>query len=298
MLTNPPSQNGNPAQIGPYRCGRGQPLLFIAGPCVIETETLTLTIAERLRAIADSLGIQVVFKASFDKANRTSNAAFRGAGMREGLAVLAKVKQATGLPVTTDIHESYQAEPVAEVCDLLQIPAFLARQTDLLVAAARTGRAVNVKKPQFSAPWDMRHVVDKLAAAGCENLLLCERGTFFGYGRLVNDMRAIPQMQSLGRPVIFDATHSVQEPGGLGSATGGNRAMVEPLARAATALGVDGLFFETHPTPDSSPSDGPNMVPLDEFAGLLERLLRIRALVEQLSVERHSVEQLSVEQRS
>jgi 2-dehydro-3-deoxyphosphooctonate aldolase (KDO 8-P synthase) len=267
--------------------------LFIAGPCVIETEALTLSIAERLRAIADSLRIQLVFKASFDKANRTSNSAFRGAGMKEGLAVLAKVKQATGLPVTTDIHESYQAEPVAEVCDVLQIPAFLARQTDLLIAAARTGRAINVKKPQFSAPWDMRHVVDKLAAAGCENLLLCERGTFFGYGRLVNDMRSIPQMQSLGPPVIFDATHSVQEPGGLGSATGGNRAMVEPLARAATALGVDGLFFETHPTPDTSPSDGPNMVPLDAFAGLLERLLKIRAVVEQLVVEQLAVEQHS-----
>ncbi len=169
---------------------------------------------------------------------------------------------------------------VAEVCDLLQIPAFLARQTDLLLAAAATGRAVNVKKPQFAAPWDMRHVLAKLNGAGCHQVLLCERGTFFGYGRLVNDMRAIPQMRALGAPVVFDATHSVQEPGGLGAATGGNREMVEPLARAATALGVDGLFFETHPDPDRSPSDGPNMIPLDQFAAVLERLLAIRATVE------------------
>ena len=207
----------------------------------------------------------MIFKASFDKANRTSGDAFRGLGLEAGLAVLHRVRQATGLPVTTDIHESWQAEPVAKVCDLLQIPAFLARQTDLLVAAAKTGRAVNVKKGQFMAPWDMRDVVTKLEQSGCPNILLCERGTFFGYGRLVNDMRAIPQMRALGTPIVFDATHSVQEPGGLGAATGGNRAMVEPLARAATAIGIDALFFETHPNPETSPSDGPNMIPLDEF---------------------------------
>ncbi|MBL9124519.1 MAG: 3-deoxy-8-phosphooctulonate synthase, partial [Planctomycetaceae bacterium] len=255
----------SPAQIGPYRCGGGQPLLVIAGPCVIETEALTLAIAEELKRLADRLPIQLIFKASFDKANRTSNAAYRGPGIEEGLAILGRVKAATGLPVTTDIHESIQAEPVAEVCDLLQIPAFLARQTDLLVAAARTGRGVNVKKGQFLAPWDMKHAVTKLSAHGCQNILLTERGTFFGYGRLVNDMRALPQMRELGVPVIFDATHSVQEPGGLGSATGGNRAMVEPLARGAIAVGVDGVFFETHPTPETSPSDGPNMIPLAEF---------------------------------
>ena len=270
----------NPAHIAGHRCGRGQPLLLIAGPCVIESEELTLSIARRLKQIAADLPIQLVFKASFDKANRTSTTSFRGHGLEAGLAILQRVKQETGLPVTTDIHESYQAAPVAEVCDLLQIPAFLCRQTDLLVAAAKTGRAVNVKKAQFLAPWDMEHVVGKLAAAGCRNVLLCERGTFFGYGRLVNDMRAISQMQALGVPVIFDATHSVQEPGGLGGATGGNRAMVEPLARAATVLGVDGLFFETHPTPETSPSDGPNMVPLDSVKPLLERLLKIRQLVE------------------
>jgi 2-dehydro-3-deoxyphosphooctonate aldolase (KDO 8-P synthase) len=255
----------------------------IAGPCVIESEALTLSIAARLREIADALPVQLVFKASFDKANRTSVEAFRGTGLEQGLAVLAKVNRETGLPVTTDIHESHQAKAVAEVCDLLQIPAFLARQTDLLLAAGQTGRAVNVKKGQMMAPWDMKHAVRKLESAGCGNILLCERGTFFGYGRLVNDMRAIPEMRALGVPVVFDATHSVQEPGGLGSATGGNRAMVEPLARAAVAIGIDGVFFETHPTPETSPSDGPNMIPLDQFQSLLERLLKIRGTIEKLS---------------
>ncbi len=272
-----------PVDVGPYRCGPGQPLLLIAGPCVIETEELTLSIASRLREITSKLPVQLVFKASFDKANRTSAAGFRGAGIQRGLEILARVKQQTGLPVTTDIHESHQAAQVAEVCDLLQIPAFLARQTDLLVAAAETGRAVNVKKGQFMAPWDMKHVVGKLQSAGCKNILLCERGTFFGYGRLVNDLRALPEMRALGVPVIFDATHSVQEPSGLGASTGGNRAMVEPLARAATAIGIDGLFFETHPTPETSPSDGPNMIPLDQFPALLNRILRLRQLVEELN---------------
>ncbi len=270
----------NPATVGPYRCGPGEPLLVIAGPCVLETPESALHIATRLVQIASALPIQLVFKASFDKANRTSLESYRGPGLDAGLEILARVKRETGLPITTDIHESYQAAAVGEVCDLLQIPAFLARQTDLLVAAARTGRAVHVKKAQFLAPGSMRHVVGKLEAAGCRNILLCERGTFFGYGRLVNDMRSLVEMRQLGTPIVFDATHSVQEPGGLGSATGGNRAMVEPLARAAVAIGVDGLFFETHPTPETSPSDGPNMVPLDEFAGLLGRLLKIRQTVE------------------
>ncbi len=276
-------ENKNVASVGPYRCGAGQPLLLIAGPCVIEGEDFTLSIARRLKQIVAGLPVQLVFKASFDKANRTSGAAFRGAGMEAGLEVLARVKQETGLPVTTDIHEPCQAERVGKVCELLQIPAFLARQTDLLVAAAKSGRAVNVKKGQFMAPWDMKSVVAKLRSAGCENVLLCERGTFFGYGRLVNDMRSLPQMRSLGVPVIFDATHSVQEPGGLGTATGGNREMVEPLARAATAIGVDGLFFEVHPDPDNSPSDGPNMLRLEDFAGVLQRILAIRQTVEAFS---------------
>ena len=266
--------------VGSYRCGNGQPLLIIAGPCVLEDEMLTLQIAERLSQIASQLSIQLVFKASFDKANRTSIQSYRGPGLTRGLSMLARVKEVYGLTLTTDIHESCQAEAAGEVCDLLQIPAFLARQTDLLVAAAKTGKPVNVKKGQFLAPGDMQHVVDKLRDSGCQNVLLTERGTFFGYGRLVNDMRAIPQMRAIGVPVIFDATHSVQEPGTLGRSSGGNRAMVEPLARAAVAIGADGLFFETHPTPDLSPSDGPNMVPLDQFAGLLSRMLRIRQTVD------------------
>jgi len=283
-MTDHPNQFplNNPTEIGAYRCGVGERLLIIAGPCVIENEALTLKIARRLKEIADELPIQLIFKASFDKANRTSVDAYRGPGLVEGLKILAGVKEETSLPVTTDIHEAHQAAEAGKVCDLLQIPAFLARQTDLLSAAAKTGRAVNVKKGQFMAPGDMKHAIGKLAAAGCQNALLCERGTFFGYGRLVNDMRAILQMQQLGLPVIFDATHSVQEPGGLGGATGGNRAMVEPLARAATAIGADGLFFETHPEPDQSPSDGANMLPLDEIFNVLKRLVKIRETVENL----------------
>jgi 2-dehydro-3-deoxyphosphooctonate aldolase (KDO 8-P synthase) len=256
--------------------------LVIAGPCVLENEALALLIAGRLRELAAGLPIQLVFKASFDKANRTSVSSYRGPGLERGMEILRRVREETGLPVTTDIHEASQAPPAGEACDLLQIPAFLARQTDLLAAAAQTGRAVHVKKGQFMSPWDMKHVVGKLEACGCHRILLGERGTFFGYGRLVNDMRSIPQMQSLGVPVIFDATHSVQEPGGLGATTGGDRAMVEPLARAAVALGVDGLFFETHPTPETSPSDGPNMVPLADLGPLLARLVAIRQTVENL----------------
>ncbi len=270
----------NPVNIGPYRCGRGEPLLVIAGPCVIEDETTALAVAEQLGRIAERLGLALVFKASFDKANRTSLESFRGPGLEKGLEALDRISRTTGLPVTTDIHQADQAAPAAEVCQLLQIPAFLCRQTDLLLAAGRTGRPVHVKKGQFLAPDDMRHVVAKLEAAGCRGVLLGERGTFFGYGRLVNDMRAIPQMKALGVPVVFDATHSVQEPGARGTASGGNRAMVEPLARAAVAVGADAVFLETHPDPDRAPSDGPNMVPLDRLAELLERLLAVRRLVE------------------
>ncbi len=270
----------DPAQVGSYRCGRGERLLLIAGPCVIENAGLTLEIAERLKEMTASLPVNLVFKASFDKANRTSGSAYRGVGIQEGLAVLAEVKKQTGLPVVTDIHESSQAAPAAQVCDLLQIPAFLARQTDLLLATAATGKAVHVKKGQFMAPWDMKPVVSKLLAGGCQNILLCERGTFFGYGRLVNDFRSLPQMRSLGPPVVFDATHSVQEPGGLGNATGGQREFVEPLARAAIAIGIDGLFLETHPRPEESPSDGPNMIPLAQLSSVLERLLALRHTVE------------------
>ncbi len=269
----------NPVSIGPYRCGRGEPLLVIAGPCVIEDETTTLAVAEQLGRLAERMRLALVFKASFDKANRTSLESFRGPGLENGLEILDRIRRTTGLPVTTDIHQPDQAAPAAEVCQLLQIPAFLCRQTDLLLAAGRTGRPVHVKKGQFLAPGDMRHVVAKLEAAGCQGVLLGERGTFFGYGRLVNDMRAIPQVQALGVPVVFDATHSVQEPGARGTASGGNRAMVEPLARAAVAVGADAVFLETHPDPDRALSDGPNMVPLDRLPGLLERLLAIRGLV-------------------
>jgi 2-dehydro-3-deoxyphosphooctonate aldolase (KDO 8-P synthase) len=273
------------AQIGPYPCGSGQRLLVIAGPCVLENRDLALRIAEVLRRAVEQSPVNLVFKASFDKANRTSIDAYRGPGLEEGLRILSDVASQTGLPVTTDIHLPTQAAAVAEVCDLLQIPAFLARQTDLLVAAAETGKAVNVKKGQFLAPGDMQHVIGKLRSAGCQHVLACERGTFFGYGRLVNDMRALPIMRELGVPVIFDATHSVQEPGGLGAATGGNRQMVEPLARGAVAVGIDGLFFETHPDPDSSPSDGANMVPLAEFPAILSRITTLRTTVEHLDHE-------------
>ena len=268
---------GRRVRVGTYEVGGGAPLLLIAGPCVIEGEAFTLKLATDLGAIAAKLGVNLVFKASFDKANRTSGKSFRGVGLDEGLRILDKVRAATGLPVTTDIHEIAHAAPAAEVCEVLQIPAFLARQTDLLIAAGRTGRVVNVKKGQFMAPWDMKNVVSKLKEAGNERCLLTERGTTFGYGLLVNDMRSIPWMQETGAPVIFDATHSVQAPGALGDRTGGDRGMVPTLARAAVAAGCDGLFIETHPDPDRAPSDGPNMVPLAEFPALVERCLRLRA---------------------
>ncbi len=264
-----------PAVIGQHRCGPGLPPLLIAGPCVIESEQLCMEIAESLAEIARRLPVQVVFKASYDKANRTSGGSFRGPGLDEGLEILDRVRRVSGLPVTTDVHLPEQATAAGQVCDLLQVPAFLCRQTDLLLAAAATGKAVNVKKGQFVAPADMRHVVAKLLAGGCRDILLCERGTFFGYGRLVNDFAGLIAMRSLGVPVIFDATHSVQQPASLGESTGGDRALVEPLARAAAAVGIDGLFFETHPDPDTSPSDGPNMVPLARLPGVVERVLRM-----------------------
>jgi 2-dehydro-3-deoxyphosphooctonate aldolase (KDO 8-P synthase) len=265
-----------PVSVGRYAVGGDNPLLWICGPCVIESHDLTLRIAEVLRGHAERLGLPLVFKASFDKANRSSGKSFRGPGLQEGLKTLDAVKQATGLPVTTDVHEALQAGAVAQVCDVLQVPAFLARQTDLLEACGRTGRVVNVKKGQFMAPWDMKNVVAKLNEFGGRNVLLTERGTTFGYGMLVNDMRAVPWMQETGAPVIFDATHSVQMPGALGDRTGGDRRMVPVLARAAVAAGCDGVFIETHPRPDDAKSDGPNMVPLDALPELIETCLRIR----------------------
>ena len=272
----------NPVAIADLQCGKDQPLLLIAGPCVMETADATRRIADVLQEATADLPVQLVFKASFDKANRTSIHSFRGPGLDAGLDILGRIAQETGLPVTTDIHEASQAAAVADVCAMLQIPAFLARQTDLLIAAAQTGKPVNVKKGQFLSPSDMSNVIIKLAQSGCDDVLLCERGTFFGYGQLVNDMRSLPQMQQFGVPVIFDATHSVQQPGGRGETTGGQREMVEPLARAAVAMGVDGLFIETHPDPDESPSDGPNMIPLNDMKTLLQRLTKIRACVDTL----------------
>jgi 2-dehydro-3-deoxyphosphooctonate aldolase (KDO 8-P synthase) len=262
--------------IGNIQCGPGHPLVWIAGPCVIESHDLTLQIAETLRRLADRLKLPLIFKASFDKANRTSSKSFRGPGLEKGLQTLQTVKRQTGLPVTTDMHECQQAAAVAEVCDLLQIPAFLARQTDLVQAAGRTGKAVNVKKGQFMAPWEMKNVIVKMAEVGNDRLLLTERGASFGYGQLVSDMRSIPWMQDLGCPVIFDATHSVQMPGGRGDSSGGDRRMVPYLTRAAVACGCDGVFLETHPRPDEALSDGPNMVLLGELGDLVECCLRLR----------------------
>ena len=272
----------NPVVIADLQCGTDQPLLLIAGPCVMETADATRRIADVLQDAMVDLPVQLVFKASFDKANRTSIHSFRGPGLDAGLDILDRIAQETGLPVTTDIHEASQAVAVADVCAILQIPAFLARQTDLLIAAAQTGKPVNVKKGQFLSPGDMSNVIIKLTQSGCNDVLLCERGTFFGYGQLVNDMRSLPQMQQFGVPVIFDATHSVQQPGGQGETTGGQREMVEPLARAAVAMGVDGLFIETHPDPDQSPSDGPNMIPLNDMKTLVQRLTKIRTCVDSL----------------
>jgi 2-dehydro-3-deoxyphosphooctonate aldolase (KDO 8-P synthase) len=256
-------------------------LVLVAGPCVIESRELVFEIAERVKQITDKLGIDYIFKASFDKANRSSGASFRGPGVSDGLEVLAEVKQRFGLRVLTDIHESQQAAPVAEVVDVLQIPAFLCRQSDLLLAAAQatrgTDKVINVKKGQFLAPWDMAQVVAKLREAGAENIWLTERGSSFGYNTLVVDFRSLPQLQALGCPVIFDATHSVQQPGGRGTSSGGQREFVAPLARAAVAVGVDGLFMEVHPDPENALSDGPNMVPLHRLEPLLEQLLAIRA---------------------
>ena len=263
------------------------PFTLIAGPCVIESRDLVLQVAEQVKTITDRLGIRYVFKASFDKANRSSGQSFRGPGADEGLKILQEVGQTFGVPVLTDIHESHQAAAAAQAVDVLQIPAFLCRQSDLLEAAAQavagSNKVVNVKKGQFLAPWDMAQVVSKMAEFGLEpasgRLWLTERGTSFGYNTLVVDYRSFPQLQALGCPVIFDATHAVQQPGGRGTSTGGQREFVAPLARAAVAVGVDGLFMETHPDPDNALSDGPNMVPLHRLEALLSQLLALRQVV-------------------
>jgi len=259
-----------------FLIGDGQPLALLAGPCVIESEDFTLKMAEGIKEVCDRLGVNLIFKSSFDKANRTSISSFRGQKLEKGLAILGRVKQEFGIPVVTDIHESYQAAPVAEVADILQIPAFLCRQTDLLLAAAATGKTINVKKGQFLAPWDMKNVVKKLEDGGARNILLTERGTSFGYNALVVDFRGLPQMREFGYPVVFDATHSVQMPGGQGNTSGGQREFVPYLARAAAAIGMDALFMEVHENPDQALSDGPNMVPLDKLEDVLTQIVRIR----------------------
>ncbi|MGR3277820.1 3-deoxy-8-phosphooctulonate synthase [Acaryochloris marina NIES-2412] len=255
--------------------GEGCPLTLLSGPCVIESEDFTLKMATSIARICEKLGISYVFKSSFDKANRTSVSSFRGHPMEEGLRILQRVKDEVGVPVVTDIHESHQAAPVAEVADILQIPAFLCRQTDLLMAAAATGRTINVKKGQFLAPWDMKNVVSKLESGGAKNILLTERGTSFGYNALVVDFRSLPQMRSFGYPIVFDATHSVQMPGGQGSSSGGQREYAPHLARAAAAIGIDALFMEVHENPDQAPSDGPNMIPLHQLEDVLRPILEV-----------------------
>ena len=266
-----------------FEVGPDKPIFLIAGTCVVESEAMTIDTAGALKEITESLGIPFIYKSSFDKANRSSRDGFRGPGMEEGLRVLSEVKRQLGLPVLTDVHEDTPMAEVASVVDVLQTPAFLARQTNYILKVASQGKPVNIKKGQFLSPWEMQNVVDKARSTGNEDIMVCERGFSFGYNNLVSDMRSLAIMRGTGSPVVFDATHSVQEPGGLGTTTGGNRAMVEPLARAATAIGIDGLCFETHPDPDSAPSDGPNTIPLHQFAAILDRILRIRETVESFS---------------
>lgn len=267
--------------VGSVSFANNAPFALMAGPCVLESRQHAFDMAGKIKETCGKLGIGVIYKTSFDKANRSSITSERGPGMEEALTIFADIKQQMGLPVMTDVHEPWQCAEVAKAADILQIPAFLCRQTDLLIAAGKTGKAINVKKGQFLAPWDMKNVAAKIASTGNENIMLCERGASFGYNTLVSDMRALPIMAETGYPVIFDATHSVQQPGGLGTKSGGDRRMVPVLARAAVAVGVAGLFMETHQDPDNAPSDGPNMIKLTDFPGVLEQLLEIDALIKQ-----------------
>ena len=265
------TQKARNIQLGALTVGNSQPFVLIAGPCQIESAAHALETASALKEICEKAEIGLIYKSSFDKANRTSLSSARGVGMHEGLSILADVRERLSLPVLTDVHAPEQCAPVAEAVDVLQIPAFLCRQTDLLLAAGRTGATVNVKKGQFLAPWDMQHVAAKIASTGNHNIMLCERGTSFGYNTLVNDMRGLPVMAQTGYPVVFDATHSVQQPGGLGGASGGQREFAPVLSRAALAIGVAALFIETHQNPDQAPSDGPNMLPLTALPTLLKQ---------------------------
>ncbi len=265
-------------QIGPLTVGNDLPFTLISGPCQIESRAHTMEVAAALAELGRDLGIGIIYKSSYDKANRTSASAARGIGMAQGLDILASVRETYGMPVLTDVHEPPQCAPAAEAVDVLQIPAFLSRQTDLLLAAGATGRAINVKKGQFLAPWDMKNVAAKIASTGNENILLCERGASFGYNTLVSDMRALPIMAETGYPVVFDATHSVQQPGGQGTSSGGERRFAPVLARAALAVGCAAVFIECHPDPDHAPSDGPNMIALREMKPLIQRLMAFDAL--------------------
>lgn len=263
---------------GNIRFGGDAPLFLIAGPCVIESEAHAMRMAERLGEITSELGIPYIFKASYDKANRSSLNSFRGPLLEEGLRILAEIKKCTGLPILTDVHDISQVGPAAEVCDILQIPAFLCRQTDLLLAAGRTGRVVNVKKGQFLSPWEIGNAAEKIASTGNEKIILTERGSSFGYQNLVVDMRSFPIMRTFGYPIVFDVTHSVQLPGGAGKSSGGQPEFIEPLARAGAAVGVNGMFLEVHDNPSEALSDGANALPLEQFRPLLEKILRLSAL--------------------
>jgi 2-dehydro-3-deoxyphosphooctonate aldolase (KDO 8-P synthase) len=266
----------------PIEIGNDRRLTLIAGPCQLESREHGLEVSQQLREISDRLNVGLIYKTSYDKANRTSNKSARGMGLEASLPVFEEIRNTTGLPVLTDVHTAEQATLAAQAVDVIQIPAFLCRQTDLLIAAAKTGKPINVKKGQFLAPWDMKNVLGKVADAGNPNVMACERGVSFGYNTLVSDMRSLPIMASFGAPVVFDATHSVQQPGGQGTTSGGQREFVPTLARAAVAVGVAAVFMETHPDPDNAPSDGPNMVPLDQFEELVKRLLDFDALAKGL----------------
>ena len=271
--------------LGANRLGGGNPLFLIAGPCVIESEVHARKIAEQVARIAGDAGVPYIYKASYDKANRSSVTSFRGPGLKEGLRILRKIKEDLKLPILSDIHDAAQAAPAAEVCDILQIPAFLSRQTDLLEAAGKTGRIVNVKKAQFLSPWEMGNVAEKIAVTGNSKIMLTERGASFGYQNLVVDMRSFPILEKIGYPVVFDVTHAVQLPGGQGNASGGQPEFIEPLARAGVAAGVDGIFLETHENPMAALSDGPNALPLSQLPVLLKRLKELSTVVRRWSVQ-------------
>ncbi|MFZ0213528.1 MAG: 3-deoxy-8-phosphooctulonate synthase [Candidatus Acidiferrales bacterium] len=273
------SERAHKLSVGKIAMGQGAPFFVIAGPCVIESEAHALMMAERLAGLARELNVPLIFKASYDKANRSSVNSFRGPGLKEGLRILGEVKKKFALPILTDVHETSQVGPAAEVCDVIQIPAFLCRQTDLLIAAGKSGRAVNIKKGQFVSPWEMGNAVEKVASTGNDKIILTERGASFGYQNLVVDMRSFPILRKLGYPVVFDVTHAVQLPGGEGKASGGQPEFIEPLARAGTAAGVDGIFMEVHDNPAKALSDGANALALEKFKPLVERITKIAALV-------------------